>query len=95
MKKYPATDFNGLWSYLKSVTTDGPYAVKITLKQPSSMFFYYISQTPIVPAAILRLSGAPVQPCWSVPERDEHFVGESAQISAQYAGRAAGHQHDD
>lgn len=52
MKKYPSTDFNGLWSYLKSVTTDGPYAVKITLIQPSSMFFYYISQTPIVPAAI-------------------------------------------
>ncbi|MDA8193392.1 MAG: ABC transporter substrate-binding protein [Thermaerobacter sp.] len=52
MKKYPSTDFNGVWSYLASVTTDGTYGVKLTLKQPSSMFFYYLSQTPIVPQAI-------------------------------------------
>ncbi len=53
LHKYPASDFNGLWSYLKSVSADGPYAVKFTLKKPNSMFFYYMaSQTVIVPEAI-------------------------------------------
>lgn len=52
MKKYPAIDGNGLWSYLKSVTAAGKYTVKMTLQKPSAMFFYYMSQTRIVPASI-------------------------------------------
>jgi len=52
MKKYPATDSNGLWDYLKSVTATGPYTVKMTLTKPNSEFFYYMSSTLIVPKAI-------------------------------------------
>ena len=52
MKKYPAIDSNGLWTYLKSVTASGQYTVRMTLQKPSAMFFYYMSGTRIVPESI-------------------------------------------
>ncbi len=52
LKKYPATDVTGLWTYLKSVSMAGSHAVKFVLKKPNAMFFYYMAQVPIVPASI-------------------------------------------
>jgi peptide/nickel transport system substrate-binding protein len=49
LKQYPAIDGNALWSYMKSITPEGPNQVKIVLKKPNATFFYYFSNTLIVP----------------------------------------------
>ncbi len=49
MKKYPAIDGNGLWTYMKSIQAVGPYAVRVVLDKPNATFFYYFSGTLIVP----------------------------------------------
>ncbi|MFD1673950.1 ABC transporter substrate-binding protein [Alicyclobacillus fodiniaquatilis] len=48
LKKYPALDSNGLWSFMKSISAKGPDTVQVVLKQPNSTFFYYFSGVPIV-----------------------------------------------
>ena len=53
LKKYPAVDANGLWNYLKAVTAAGPYTVKMTLRKPSAVFFFYMATAVrIVPEAL-------------------------------------------
>ncbi|MCY0876839.1 MAG: ABC transporter substrate-binding protein [Firmicutes bacterium] len=49
LKKYPAIDGNALWSYMKSISPEGPDTVKVVLNKPNSTFFYYFSGTLIVP----------------------------------------------
>lgn len=49
MKKYPAIDGNALWTYMKSITAEGPNKVKVVLNKPSATFFYYFSGTLMVP----------------------------------------------
>ena len=49
LKKYPAIDGNALWSYMKSITAEGPDKVKVVLIKPNATFFYYFSTTLIVP----------------------------------------------
>ncbi len=53
LKKYPSMDLNGVWKVLKSVTAQGPYAVKFTFDKPETPFLYFVAgQTPIVPKSI-------------------------------------------
>ena len=49
LKKYPAIDGNALWTYMKSIQTAGPNAVKVVLNKPNATFFYYFSGTLMVP----------------------------------------------
>ncbi|WP_258111871.1 ABC transporter substrate-binding protein [Alicyclobacillus sp. SP_1] len=49
LKKYPAIDGNALWSYMTSIKANGKYQVQVTLKKPNATFFYYFSETLIVP----------------------------------------------
>ncbi len=54
MKKYPAIDSSGLWSYMTSVKAEGPYRVKITINKPDSTFLYYLTGTYMVPASLWK-----------------------------------------
>ncbi|AAT44032.1 oligopeptide ABC transporter Opp2, extracellular binding protein [Picrophilus oshimae DSM 9789] len=61
MKKYPALDTYSLWSVLKNVTSNGPYNVTFTFKEPDTPSFYYIAGlTLIVPKSIWQNVSNPV-----------------------------------
>jgi peptide/nickel transport system substrate-binding protein len=49
LHQYPAADSNALWAYMKSISADGPDTVKVTLNKPNATFFYYFSETLMVP----------------------------------------------
>ncbi|WP_155836256.1 ABC transporter substrate-binding protein [Alicyclobacillus herbarius] len=61
LKKYPATDTNGIWNQLTSISAQGDYEVTFHFKQPNVPFAWYILGTPIVPEHIWSGLGDPTK----------------------------------
>jgi peptide/nickel transport system substrate-binding protein len=68
LKQYPALDSNGLWNYLKAVTTPDSSTVVVTPQKPYSPIMWYLGrQTWIVPKHLWSSVSNPVNYTHSTP----------------------------
>lgn len=62
MKQYPTADGNGLWQYIKDVSTPDSSTVVVNLKQPNSPILWYLAgQTWIVAKHVYSSVGDPTK----------------------------------